>query len=69
MMWVNDVARGSRHLYLYDYETLEFVSREGGFEKLRRGRANDSSFPEFANEDMAEPLRSAITVYIEGRRP
>ncbi len=69
MMWINHVARSSRHQYLYDYETLHHLFTEAGFTDLRRGRANDSENPIFEQIDMDDELRREITVYIEGRRP
>lgn len=69
MMGINDVARGSQHYYLYDYETLEHLLGEAGFVGLRRGVANDSTTPSFAGIDMTGEGREEATVYIEGRRP
>jgi len=69
MVFLNEMARGSSHYYLYDYATLERIFRDAGFGDLRRGRAGDSPNPEFSDLDMREAWRAATTVYVEGRRP
>ena len=69
MMRCNDLVTGNQHLFLYDFETFEFILKEAGFISIKKSGSNESEEVDFKNVDSTDSYRKATTLYIEAKKP
>ena len=54
MMRCNDLVTGNQHLFLYDFETFEFILKEAGFISIKKSGSNESEEVDFKNVDSTD---------------